>query len=139
MYSFTASAERRLLWLLAFTQFTVIMDFMVMMPLGPQIMRAFTISPAAFATAVSAYSWCAGLSGLLASIYIDRSDRRSLLLRMYALFSISNLVCACAGSFEVLLIARAFAGISGGVMTSLIMAIVGDVIPSHRRGAATGT
>lgn len=138
MYSFTASAERRLLWLLAFTQFTVIMDFMVMMPLGPQIMRAFAISPAAFATAVSAYSWCAGLSGLLASIYIDRSDRRSLLLTMYALFSVSNLVCACAGSFEILLVARAFAGISGGVMTSLIMAIVGDVIPSHRRGAATG-
>ncbi len=138
MYSFTASAERRLLWLLAFTQFTIIMDFMVMMPLGPQIMRAFDISPAAFATAVSAYSWCAGLSGLFASIYIDRFDRRSLLLTMYALFAISNLVCACAGSFELLLIARSFAGLTGGVMTSLIMAIVGDVIPPQRRGAATG-
>jgi DHA1 family inner membrane transport protein len=138
LYSFTASAERRLLWLLAFTQFTVIMDFMVMMPLGPQIMRAFDISPAAFATAVSAYSWCAGLSGLLASTYIDRYDRRSLLLTMYALFSLSNLVCALAGSFEVLLISRAFAGLTGGVMTSLIMAVVSDVIPPHRRGAATG-
>lgn len=138
MYSFSASSERRLLWLLAFTQFTVIMDFMVMMPLGPQIMQAFDISPAAFATVVSAYSWCAGLSGLFASIYIDRFDRRSLLLTMYGLFAVSNLICACAGSFELLLGARAFAGISGGVMTSLVMAIVGDVIPPQRRGAATG-
>jgi len=138
LYSFTASAERRLLWLLAFTQFTVIMDFMVMMPLGPQIMHAFDISPAAFATAVSAYSWCAGISGLLASTYVDRFDRRSLLLTMFALFSVSNLVCALAGNFEVLLLARAFAGLTGGVMTSLIMAIVSDVIPPQRRGAATG-
>ncbi len=138
MYNFTASAERRLLWLLALTQFTVIMDFMVMMPLGPQLMRALNISPAAFATAVSTYSWCAGISGLLASTYIDRFDRRSLLVVMYALFSLSNLVCALADSFGVLLLGRAFAGLTGGVMTSLILAIVSDVIPSHRRGAATG-
>ncbi len=108
-------------WLLAFTQFTVIMDFMVMMPLGPQIMRAFTIGPAAFATAVSAYSWCAGLSGLFAATYIDRFDRRRLLLVMYALFALSNLGCALAGDFHTLLFARAFAGLSGGVLGSIVM------------------
>ncbi len=139
MYSFTPSAERRLLWLLALTQFTLIMDFMVMMPLGPQIMRAYHISPAAFATAVSAYSWCAGLSGLLAAAYIDRFNRRSLLLVMYAVFALSNLACAYARSFELLLVARALAGMTGGVIGSVILAIVGDVIPAARRGAATGT
>ena len=139
MYSLDASRERHLLWLLALTQFTVIMDFMVMMPLGPQIMRSFQISPAGFATAVSAYSWCSGLSGLLAATYIDRFDRRRLMLMVYALFALSNLVCACANSFPMLLIARAFAGITGGVLGSIIMAIVSDVIPPFRRGAATGT
>jgi predicted MFS family arabinose efflux permease len=139
MYSLDTSRERRLLWLLALTQFTIIMDFMVMMPLGPQIMRNFQISPAAFATAVSAYSWCSGLSGLLAATYIDRFDRRRLLLAVYALFALSNLACACATSFPVLLIARAFAGITGGVLGSVVMAIVSDVIPVARRGAATGT
>jgi predicted MFS family arabinose efflux permease len=139
MYSLDESRERRLLWLLALTQFTIIMDFMVMMPLGPQIMRNFQISPAAFATAVSAYSWCSGLSGLLAATYIDRFDRRRLLLAVYALFALSNLACACATSFPVLLIARAFAGITGGVLGSVVMAIVSDVIPVARRGAATGT
>ena len=67
MYSISTKHERRLLWLLALTQFTIIMDFMVMMPLGPQIMHSFSITPAAFATAVSAYSWCSGLSGLFAA------------------------------------------------------------------------
>jgi MFS transporter, DHA1 family, inner membrane transport protein len=139
LYAFSAFAERRLLWLLALTQFTVIMDFMVMMPLGPQIMHAFRISPAAFATAVSAYSWCSGLSGLLAATYIDRFNRRTLLLAMYGLFALSNLACAFSGSFNLLLLSRAFAGLSGGVIGSLILAIIGDVIPPQRRGAATGT
>jgi predicted MFS family arabinose efflux permease len=139
MYSLSTRHERRLLWLLALTQFTIIMDFMVMMPLGPQIMHAFHIAPAAFATAVSAYSWCSGLSGLFAATYIDRFDRRRLLLCVYALFALSNLGCALAHSFPLLLVARAFAGITGGVLGSVIMAIVGDVIPVQRRGAATGT
>ena len=130
--------ERVLLWLLALTQFTIIMDFMVMMPLGPQIMQAFSIGPAAFATAVSAYSWCSGLSSLLAATYIDRFDRRRLLVLMYALFALSNLACALAPSFHVLLLTRAFAGLTGGVLASIIMAIVADVIPTARRGAATG-
>ena len=139
MYSLSTKHERRLLWLLALTQFTIIMDFMVMMPLGPQIMHAFSITPAAFATAVSAYSWCSGLSGLFAATYIDRFDRRRLLLCVYALFALSNLACALAHSFHLLLVARAFAGTTGGVLGSVIMAIVGDVIPVQRRGAATGT
>ena len=130
--------ERGLLWLLALTQFTVIMDFMVMMPLGPQIMHAFAIGPAAFATAVSAYSWCAGFSGLFAATYIDRFDRRRLLLAMYALFALSNLGCALAADLPTLLLARAFAGLSGGVLGSIVMAVVGDVIPESRRGTATG-
>jgi DHA1 family inner membrane transport protein len=138
-YTLSTPHERRLLWLLALTQFTVIMDFMIMMPLGPQIMHAFNIAPAAFATAVSVYSWCSGLSGLLAATYIDRFDRRRLLLVIYALFAVSNLACALASSYPLLLVARAFAGITGGVLGSVIMAIVGDVIPVQRRGAATGT
>ena len=138
MYTFTAAAERRFLWLLAFIQFTIILDFMVMMPLGPQIMRAFHITPAAFAAAVSAYSWCAGLSGLFAATYIDRFNRRSLLLVMYGLFALSNVACAYADTFELLLAARAFAGLTGGVVGSVILAIVGDAIPPNRRGAAMG-
>jgi DHA1 family inner membrane transport protein len=130
--------ERMLLWLLAFTQFTVIMDFMVMMPLAPQLMRAFGVDPAAISGAVSVYAWCAGLSGLFAATYIDRFSRKSLLLVTFCLFALSNLGCALAPTFPALLVARAFAGLTGGVLSALTMAIIADVIPPQRRGAASG-
>ena len=138
MHVLAPKRERNLLWLLALTQFTLIMDFMVMMPLGPQIMQAFGIGAAGFATAVSTFSWCAGLSGLFAATYIDRFDRRRLLLFMYALFALSNLACALAPNFAMLLFARAFAGIASGVIGSLVLTVIGDVIPAQRRGAAIG-
>ena len=130
--------ERMLLWLLALTQFAVIMDYMVMMPLAPQLMRAFSIDPAAVSGAVSAYAWCAGISGLLAATYVDRFDRKRLLLTVFFLFTLSNLACAMATDFHVLVLSRAFAGLTGGVMSAIVMAIIGDVIPPQRRGAATG-
>lgn len=139
MYELPSSRERQLIWLLALVQFTIIMDFMVMMPLGPQIMSAFKVTPAAFAGAVSVYSWCSGLSGLLAATYIDRFDRRRLLLVIYALFALSNVGCALATTYSQLLASRAFAGITGGVLSAAVMAIVADVVPVARRGAATGT
>ncbi len=138
MYALPEARERRLIWLLALVQFTLIMDFMMMMPLGPQIMSAFDISPSKFAAAVSAYSWCSGLSALLAATYIDRFDRRKLLIAAYLLFALSNLACACATSYTLLLVSRAFAGITGGVLGASVMAIVADVVPIQRRGAATG-
>ncbi|WP_426115500.1 MFS transporter [Massilia sp. PWRC2] len=134
----TARRETMLLWLLALTQFTVIMDFMVMMPLSPQLMRAFDVGPAAISGAVSAYAWCAGLSGLFAATYIDRFSRKRLMLAMFCLFTISNLGCALAPTFHTLVLARAFAGLTGGVLSSITMAIIADVIPPERRGAATG-
>jgi predicted MFS family arabinose efflux permease len=138
MYELSTQHERGLLRLLALTQFTIIMDFMVMMPLGPQIMRAFTIGPADFAMAVSAYALCSGLSSFFAATYIDRFDRRHLMLAVYALFALSNLGCALAPTFPLLMLARAFAGLTGGVLASIVMAIVSDVIPPQRRGLATG-
>lgn len=132
------SRERIVLWLLALTQFTVIMDFVVMMPLAPQLMRAFAIAPSDVSAAISAYAWCAGISGLLAAMYSDRFDRKRLLLAMFALFTLSNLACAMAPNYHVLLLSRAFAGMTGGVIGAVVMAIIGDLIPAERRGAATG-
>lgn len=134
----TPSRERLLLWLLACAQFTLIIDFVMMMPLGPLVMQAFDVGPAAFAAAVSVYAWFAGLSGFFAATYIDRFDRRRLLLITFGLFALANLCCALAPSFQVLLLARAFTGLAAGVVGAVILAIVGDVIPQSRRGAAMG-
>jgi len=133
-----ARRERWLLLTLAGVQFTHILDFMIMMPLGPQLTRIFGIDNAAFGLLVSAYTLSAGVSGLAASLYVDRFDRRRLLLVLYALFALATLACALAPGYQSLLLARVAAGLFGGVLSTLSQTIVADVVPFERRGAAMG-
>lgn len=136
--SLTPSQERLLLWSLAAIQFTHIVDFMVMMPLGPQLTRLFSLTDAQFGVLVSAYSLAAGASGLLASLFIDRFDRLRALLVLYAGFTLATLACGLAPTYLSLMVARVAAGIFGGVLGALVQTIVGDAIPFERRGAAMG-
>jgi predicted MFS family arabinose efflux permease len=132
---------RRELWLLitrAGIQFTHILDFMIMMPLGPQFTALFGISDAQFGLLVSAYTLAAGASGLLASTYIDRFGRKRLLLVLYTLFALATLACGLAPGYAFLMAARIAAGVFGGVLSALCQTIVGDVIPFERRGRAMG-
>ncbi len=134
-------SPKRELWLLltlAGIQFTSILDFMIMMPLGPQFTQLFHISDAKFGLLVSAYTLAAGFSGLLASTYIDKVSRKTLLLTLYPLFALATLACGLATSYEFLMGARIAAGLFGGVLMSLSQTIVGDVIPFERRGRAMG-
>lgn len=130
--------ERGLLLLLAAIQFTTIVDFLIIMPLGPQYMRVFGITPAEFGVIVSSYAISAGISGLAAGLVLDRFDRKRGLLAIYFGFSIGTLLCAMAPTYPLLVMARIVAGAFGGVAGGLILAIVGDVIPPERRGAAMG-
>ncbi|MEQ1882600.1 MAG: MFS transporter [Burkholderiales bacterium] len=130
--------ERYLIFTLAAVQFTYMMDFVVMMPLGPQLMRGLSIGAGEFSLLVSIYTLAAGLASLLAGFYIDRFDRRTTLLCLYAGFLTATLLCGLAPNYEALLVARACAGAIGGVMGSTIHSILGDAIPDNRRGAATG-
>lgn len=135
----TQLSPRRELWLLltlAGIQFTHILDFMIMMPLGPQFREVFGISDAQFGVLVSAYTLAAGVSGLLASTYIDRMGRRNLLLGLYLLFGLATLACGLAPSFALLMGARIAAGLFGGVLSALCQTIVADVVPFERRGRA---
>ena len=131
--------EWMLLAVLASVQFTNLMDFVIVMPLGPQLMRVFSISPQQFGLIVSAYTFSAGITGILGAMFIDRFDRKSVLLTLYGGFAFSNLLCAMAPSFEFLLGARIVAGAFGGVLGATVFAIIGDAIPDVRRGAAMGT
>ena len=137
----SALSPRRELWLLitlAGIQFTNILDFMIMMPLGPALTALFHISDAEFGMLVSAYTLAAGASGLAASTYIDRFDRKRLLMVLYGLFALSTLACGLAPTYGSLMVARIAAGIFGGVLSALSQTIVGDVIPYERRGRAMG-
>jgi predicted MFS family arabinose efflux permease len=137
----TTLSPKREFWLLltlAGIQFTHIVDFMVMMPLGPQFTQLFNISDAKFGLLVSAYTFSAGASGLLASFYVDRFSRKKLLLTLYVLFAAATLACGLAQTYDTLMLARIAAGAFGGVLAALAQTIVADVIPFERRGRAMG-
>lgn len=130
--------ERILLLVLSAALFTHIMDFMIVMPLGPQLMRLFDITPQQFSFLVSAYTFTAGASGFVAAFFIDRFDRKLSLLFVYFGFTIGTLACAFAPSYAVLLITRSIAGAFGGVLGALVLSIVSDAIPLERRAAGIG-
>lgn len=132
-------SPRRELWLLltlAGIQLTHIMDFMIMMPLGPQFTALFHITEAQFGLLVSAYTLAAGASGLVASTYIDRFGRKRLLLVLYSLFALATLACGLAPGYGWLMVARVAAGLFGGVLSALCQTIIADSIPFERRGRA---
>lgn len=133
-----AARERTLLLTLAGIQFTHIVDFMVMMPLGPQFTRLFGISDAQFGLLVSAYTLAAGAAGLGATGFIDRFERKTLLLWAYLAFGVATLACGLADSYAMLMAARIAAGLFGGLIGTLVQTIVGDAIPFERRGRAMG-
>jgi predicted MFS family arabinose efflux permease len=134
----TPSRERWLMLTIAGIQFTHILDFMIMMPLGPQFTRLFGITDAQFGLLVSAYTLAAGVSGLAAATYVDRFDRKRLLLTLYTLFALATLACGLAPGYGFLMVARVAAGAFGGVLSALSQTIVADVVPFERRGRAMG-
>src|ERR1700730_10753309 len=124
--------------LLAFTQFTVILDFMGISPLGDYLMKSMSLKPAQFGLVVSAYAFSAGISGLLTAGFADRFDRKKLLLFFYIGFIVGTLCCGLANSYALLLAARIITGLFGGVIGSISMAIVTDLFPIDQRGRVMG-
>ncbi len=131
-------SEHNLLLLLAAVQFTQIMDFMIMMPLGPQLMRELGIGTQQFGGLISSFAITAGLVGLAVAPFMDRFDRRKLLLFCYAGFTMGTLACGLSNSGTTLFWSRAICGAFGGVSGAAIMAIVADVVPSERRARGMG-
>jgi MFS transporter, DHA1 family, inner membrane transport protein len=130
--------ERLILIILAAVNFTHIMDFMIMMPLGPQLMQLFQINPQEFGWAVSAYSITAGISGFTAAFFVDRFDRKKVLFFAYIGFIIGTFSCAFAPTYLFLVAARILAGLFGGMIGAQVLSIVGDAVPYERRGQAMG-
>ena len=124
--------------LLAFVQFTVILDFIIMSPLGAIIMPALNITAGQFGVAVSAYAFSAGISGILAAGFADRFDRKRLLLFFYLGFTAGTALCALAPNYHLLLLGRIVTGLFGGVIGAIVLAIVTDLFPLHLRGRVMG-
>lgn len=134
----TPRDERYFLLTLAGIQFSHILDFMIMMPLGPVLMKAFGIGTHEFGLLVASYSFSAAVSGILAATFVDLFERKRLLLIAFGLFALSTLACALAPSYSMLMVARGLAGVFGGIMGALVQTMIGDAIPFSRRARASG-
>ncbi len=130
--------EKIILLLLAAINFTHILDFMIMMPLGNYLMPYFNISSQQFSMLVAAYTFSAGISGFLAAFFVDKYDRKKVLLIGYTGFLIGTLCCALSPTYSILLISRILAGIFGGLIGAQVLSIVADLVPYERRGMAMG-
>ena len=130
--------EWALILVLMAIQFTHMVDFVIIMPLGKRLQSELEIGPPAFGYIVAAYAWAAGVASLLGSFVMDRLDRKTVLLVMYGGFGLSTLLCGLAPNYEWLLVARTLAGVFGGLAAVTIMAVIGDVFPPEKRGRASG-
>ena len=130
--------QSALVALLALVQFTIILDFTIMSPLGAIIMPSLGISATQFGVAVSAYAFSAGISGIFAAGFADRFDRKRLLLFFYVGFTLGTVLCALAPNYHVLMAGRIVSGLFGGVMGSVVLAIVTDLFALHLRGRVMG-
>lgn len=133
-----SSKERIVLLLLASINFTHILDFMIMMPLGNYLMPHFNISAQQFSMLVAAYTFSAATASLSAASFVDRFDRKKVLLFAYSGFLLGTLLCAIAPSYALLMAARIVAGLFGGLIGAQVLSIVADMIPFERRGRAMG-
>jgi len=133
-----SATQRWVIFILAVTQFTVILDFMIMSPLGDFMMKSLSMKPAAFGIAVSAYAFSAGLSGLLTAGFADRFDRKKLLVFFYTGFIVGTIFCGLAHNYVELVAARIFTGLFGGVIGSISLAIISDLFTLQQRGRVMG-
>lgn len=131
-------ADKALLAVLVAIQFTHIVDFVIIMPLGDRLRRELAITPDQFGTVIAAYAWAAGIASLVAGLAMDRFDRKRILLTMYGGFAGSTLLCGFAPTYEWLLAARTLAGVFGGLAAVALMSAIGDLFPPEKRGRATG-
>ena len=130
--------QKLVVGMLAFLQFAVILDFMLMSPLGATIMPSMAITAKQFGVVVSAYAFSAGLSGLLTAGFADRYDRKRLLLFFYTGFILGTVWCGLAQTYELLLLARIVTGLFGGVIGSIVLAIATDLFAPQLRGRVMG-
>nr|WP_294874914.1 MFS transporter [uncultured Pedobacter sp.] len=130
--------QKLVIALLALLQFTIVLDFMVLAPLGDYLMKSLSITPKGFGVVVSSYAFSAGASGILAAGFADKFDRKKILLFFYAGFIVGTLCCALATTYWMLLGARIITGLFGGVIGAISMTIMTDLFEVNQRGRVMG-
>ncbi|MGK0367431.1 MAG: putative MFS family arabinose efflux permease [Thermoproteota archaeon] len=139
LYNINLKEQKAIVLLLSLIQFTHILDFMIIMPLGPEIIELFNITPTQFGLLVSCYTFAACAAGIIAGYFSDRFDRKKYLIITYLFFIVATFSCSFSSSYNSFLVFRLFTGLFGGVLGGIVYSIISDVIPTERRGRAMGS
>lgn len=132
-------SESHLVLLVSAVQFVNVLDFVMVLPLGPDFVHALGMSPNALGLLGGSYTAAAAASGLISATFLDRFDRRSALIAALAGLVLATAAGGLAFDFYSLLASRVAAGAMGGPATALCLAIIADTVPVERRGRAMGT
>ena len=132
------SYQKMMIAFIAILQFTVILDFMVLSPLGPFLMKDLQLEPNRFSLVVSAYAFSAFASAILTAGFADKFDRKKILLVFYTGFIVGTFFCALSVTYNQLLLARIVTGLFGGVIGSIGFAIITDLFAPEQRGRVMG-
>jgi predicted MFS family arabinose efflux permease len=138
MYFRMMENEKQIIYILTFMWFCAVIDFMLLMPFGAEFMNIYQIQPHKFSMLIAAYSISAGTSALLATFYIDKYDRKNILLIAFFFFALGSILCSYAYTFNLMLFSRFMTGAFGGILGCVTVAIISDLVPFSRRGKALG-
>lgn len=128
--------ENRIVWLAALIQLVNIIDFMMVMPLGPDMAASLPITNADIGIICGCYTLAVGVSGIVAAKFLDAYDRKTVALLSMAGLSLGTLSAVFAGDLVSLIGARVLAGIFGGPAAAISLSMVTDMVPPERRGRA---
>lgn len=134
----SVAKEKMIIFILASVQFLHILDFVVLMPIGPMLMEQLSMTPAQFGSLVSSYNFSAGIIGIFFGLIADRFERKKLLIWCFIFFGIATILCGIAPNMQILFMARLLSGAFGGILNTIVFIIVTDLIPVERRGRAMG-
>lgn len=138
MASAAEARQRRIVRVVGAVQFVAVVDFMMIMPLGPDLTGPLGFEPSALGRVVAAYTVAAALAGVLGAMFLDRLDRRRGLVAGLVGLGLATASAALATDLHTLMLARAAAGALGGPVAALALSAITDAIPAERRGRAMG-
>ncbi len=133
-----SSYQKKILILLAFIQFSIVLDFMIISPIGDILMKSLDISTTQFGLVVSAYAFSAAIAGIVAAGFMDKFDRKKLLLVFFSGFILGTLACALSHNYWQLVASRIVTGVFAGVASAAMFTLVIDVFAPQQRGRAMG-
>ncbi|WP_409159842.1 sugar transporter [Pectobacterium sp. B2J-2] len=100
------------------------------------IAASFSMSAAQVGLIITIYAWVVGLMSLPCMLLSSDMERRSLLIKIFILFAVSNVLSGLAWNYWVLVIARIGVALAHAVFWSITASLVVRLAPADKKAQA---